>query len=72
MMKFIASSVDAATERARRALGEKAVIIAVRNLPSGDVEVSASDKPQPDDQNTLIFQQIQCLIPQPRGKTPDF
>ncbi|MEQ8180036.1 MAG: hypothetical protein RIA10_17020 [Amphiplicatus sp.] len=47
MMKFIASSVDAATERARRALGEKAVIIAVRNLPSGDVEVSASDKPQP-------------------------
>lgn len=47
MMKFIASSVDAAKDRARRALGDKAVIIAVRNLPSGDVEVSASDKPQP-------------------------
>lgn len=47
MMKFIASSVDAAKERARRALGDKAVIISVRNLPSGDVEVSASDKPQP-------------------------
>lgn len=47
MMKFIASTVDAAKAKARRAFGEHAVIIAVRNLPSGDVEVSASDKPAP-------------------------
>ncbi|MGE0407762.1 MAG: hypothetical protein AB7P23_00715 [Amphiplicatus sp.] len=47
MMKFIASTLDAAKAKARRALGERAVIVAVRNLPSGDVEVSASDKPAP-------------------------
>jgi len=47
MMKFIASSLDAAKAKARRALGEKAVIISVRDLPSGDVEVQASDKPMP-------------------------
>lgn len=47
MMKFIASNLDAAKAKARRALGDKAVIIAVRDLPSGDVEVQASDKPQP-------------------------
>lgn len=47
MMKFIASTVDAAKDKARRALGEKAVIISVRNLPSGDFEVTASDKPAP-------------------------
>ncbi|HXI86563.1 MAG TPA: hypothetical protein VNH64_03840 [Parvularculaceae bacterium] len=47
MMKFIASSLEAAKSKAQRAFGERAVIIAVRNLPSGDVEVSASDKPQP-------------------------
>ena len=45
MMKFIASSVDAAKAKARRALGDRAVIVAVRNLPSGDIEVSASDRP---------------------------
>ena len=47
MMKFIASGVDAAKQKARRALGEKAAIISVRELPSGDVEVTASDKPAP-------------------------
>lgn len=47
MMKFIASNLDAAKAKAHRALGEKTVIISVRNLPSGDVEVTASDKPSP-------------------------
>jgi flagellar biosynthesis protein FlhF len=47
MMKFIASTLEAAQSKARRALGEKAVIISVRNLPSGDVEVQASDRPKP-------------------------
>lgn len=46
MMKFIASSLDAAKAKARRALGEKAVIVGVRDLPSGDVEVEVSDKPK--------------------------
>ena len=47
MMKFIASSIEAAKAKAHRALGERAVILSVRNLPSGDVEISASDKPEP-------------------------
>lgn len=47
MMKFIAPTVEAAKAKARRALGDGVSIIAVRNLPSGDVEVSASDKPGP-------------------------
>ncbi len=47
MMKFIASNVDAAKAKARRALGDDVVFISVRNLPSGDVEVSASDGPVP-------------------------
>lgn len=47
MMKFIASDLDAAKAKARRALGDAAVIVAVRNLPSGDVEITASDKPAP-------------------------
>lgn len=47
MMKFIAPSVDAAKAKAQRALGERAVIISVRTLPSGDIEVSASDKAPP-------------------------
>ena len=47
MRKFIASDLDAAKAKARRALGEKAVVVSVRNLPSGDVEVTASDRPQP-------------------------
>jgi len=46
-MKFIASDLNAAKGKARRALGDKAVIISVRELPSGDVEVTASDKPAP-------------------------
>ncbi len=45
MMKFIASNADAAKAKARRALGDKTIIISMRNLPSGDVEVTASDKP---------------------------
>lgn len=44
-MKFIAADADAARAKARRALGDGAYIMSVRNLPSGDVEVSASDKP---------------------------
>ena len=47
MMKFIASTVDAAKAKARRALGDHVVVISVRNLPSGDVEVSASNGPAP-------------------------
>jgi len=47
MMKFIASNVDAAKAKAKRALGDNVSIISVRNLPSGDVEVSASDGPAP-------------------------
>jgi flagellar biosynthesis protein FlhF len=47
MKKFIASSLDAAKAKARRAYGDKAVIISVRSLPSGDIEVSASDRPAP-------------------------
>lgn len=46
MMKFIASSLDAAKAKAKRALGEKAVIVGVRDLPSGDIEVEASDRPK--------------------------
>ncbi len=45
MMKFIASDVDAAKAKARRALGDKAIIVSTRNLPSGDVEVTASNRP---------------------------
>lgn len=47
MMKFIASDLDAAKAKAQRALGGGAVILSVRELPSGDVEVTASDKPAP-------------------------
>lgn len=47
MMKFIASDLEAAKGKARRALGDKAVIVSVRELPSGDVEVTASDRPAP-------------------------
>lgn len=47
MMKFIASDVEAAKAKAKRALGDSVVVVAVRNLPSGDVELSASDKPVP-------------------------
>ncbi len=46
MMKFIASDADAAKAKARRALGDAAVIVSMRNLPSGDVEVTASDRPE--------------------------
>ena len=46
-MKFIASDLDAAKAKARRALGSKTAIVSVRELPSGDVEVMASDKPAP-------------------------
>lgn len=47
MMKFIAADLAAAKTKAKRALGEKAVILSVRDLPSGDVEITASDKPAP-------------------------
>ncbi|MEM8936576.1 MAG: hypothetical protein AAGC77_09235 [Pseudomonadota bacterium] len=47
MMKFIASNLDGAKKKARRALGTKAAILTVRELPSGDVEVTASDKAPP-------------------------
>lgn len=47
MMKFIASDVESAKSKAKRALGDAMVVIRVRNLPSGDVEISASDKPEP-------------------------
>ena len=47
MMKFIASDLEAAKAKARRALGDPTVILSVRELPSGDVEVTASDKPAP-------------------------
>ena len=47
MMKFIASSLEVGKAKAKRALGKKATVVAVRELPSGDVEVTASDKPAP-------------------------
>ncbi|MEM9494670.1 MAG: hypothetical protein AAGA09_01605 [Pseudomonadota bacterium] len=47
MMKFIASDLETAKAKAIRALGAQATIVSVRELPSGDVEVSASDKPAP-------------------------
>ncbi len=47
MMKFIAQDLNAAKKKAHRALGKKAVVVSVRELPSGDVEVTASDKPAP-------------------------
>ena len=47
MMKFIASNLDAAKTKARRALGGQAVVLSVRELPSGDVEITASDKAAP-------------------------
>lgn len=47
MMKFIAANEDAARAKARRALGDRVAVISVRNLPSGDVEVSATDGPVP-------------------------
>ncbi|MEO0399502.1 MAG: hypothetical protein AAF224_08805 [Pseudomonadota bacterium] len=47
MMKFIASDLEAAKSKARRAIGDHMVVLSVRNLPSGDVEVAASDKPEP-------------------------
>ena len=47
MMKFIASTLEAAKRKAERALGEHASVVSVRELPSGDVEITASDKPAP-------------------------
>lgn len=47
MMKFIASDLAAAKQKATRALGDKMVVVGVRELPSGDVEITASDKPAP-------------------------
>ena len=47
MMKFIAHDLETAKAKAIRALGAAATIVSVRELPSGDVEVSASDKPAP-------------------------
>lgn len=47
MIKFIASDLEAGKTKARRALGKNATIVSVRELPSGDVEVTASDKPAP-------------------------
>lgn len=46
MMKFIASDVEEAKAKARRAFGEKLVVIGVRELPGGEVELSASDQPE--------------------------
>ncbi len=47
MMKFIASNLEAGKAKAQRALGKQATVLSVRELPSGDVEVTASDKPAP-------------------------
>ena len=47
MFKFIASNKERAKDKARRAFGDKTVIVSERNLPSGDVEITASDKPSP-------------------------
>ncbi|MEO1014963.1 MAG: hypothetical protein AAFX08_07220 [Pseudomonadota bacterium] len=47
MMKFIASDVATAEAKARRAFGDKLVVLSVRDLPSGDVELAASDKEEP-------------------------
>ncbi|MBI1392074.1 MAG: hypothetical protein GC152_04955 [Alphaproteobacteria bacterium] len=47
MMKFIASDRAAAEAKARRAFGDKLVVLSVRDLPSGDVELAASDREEP-------------------------
>lgn len=47
MMKFIASDLEAAKSKAQRAFDGKAVVLSVRELPSGDVEITASDKAAP-------------------------
>lgn len=47
MMKFIATTADAAKAKAKRALGDHVTIVSVRNLPSGDFEVAATNGPAP-------------------------
>lgn len=47
MMKFIASNLEAAKAKAQRAFGREASVLSVRELPSGDVEITASDKSAP-------------------------
>ncbi len=42
--KFIASTADKAQGKARRALGHKVIVLNIRDLPSGDVEVTAGDE----------------------------
>jgi len=42
--KFIASDIEKAQTKARRALGDNAVVLAIRDLPSGDIEVTAGDE----------------------------
>ena len=46
-MKFIASNLEAAKEKAKRAFGSSVSVVSVRELPSGDVEITASDKAAP-------------------------
>ncbi|MEL6790086.1 MAG: hypothetical protein AAGL18_10450 [Pseudomonadota bacterium] len=42
--RFIASSVEKAQAKARKAFGRNVVILSIRDLPSGDVEVAAADE----------------------------
>ena len=42
--KFIATDVDKAQAKARKSLGSHVVIVGIRDLPSGDVEVTAADE----------------------------
>lgn len=46
-MKFIAPDLKAAKAKARRAIGNNMVVLSVRDLPSGDIELSAADRPEP-------------------------
>lgn len=41
---FIASNAEKAQSKARRALGHTAIVLNIRDLPSGDVEVTAGDE----------------------------
>ena len=72
MMKFIASDLEAAKTKAKRALGDKMVVVSVRDLPSGDVEVSASDKPEKAKRGPLGMKRKEPrLAPEPPTGAPD-
>ncbi|MEO1149944.1 MAG: hypothetical protein AAFW83_03045 [Pseudomonadota bacterium] len=72
--RFIASSVEKAQAKARRAFGRNVVILSIRDLPSGDVEVAAADEDgarsyyaDPQNRQTPPVQQPGPATPAERG-----